>query len=99
MSEQKVILRIVLALTVGLLAPLTLGADPEPVNQSPSLEKSKSELDALETPSSAAASAPAEPSPKAQESLTDPNIGQALEAFKPSESISADNAVPFPVNI
>lgn len=99
MSELKVILAIVLALKVGLLTPAALSAAPEPINQTPSLEKKAPERRALETPSSAATSAPVEPGPRAQESLTDPNIGRALEAFKPSESISADNAVPFPVNI
>jgi hypothetical protein len=31
--------------------------------------------------------------------LNQPKLGTALENFKPSEAISADNAVPFPVNI
>ena len=31
--------------------------------------------------------------------LKAPRLGTALEAFQPSEAISADNAVPFPINI
>lgn len=92
-------LKIVLLLTVGFIASNSLGAEPDPVAQTNAPKVTAVAPSAQATTSSNAPSATPEAEPRAQKSLTDPNIGRALEAFQPSESISADNAVPFPINI
>ena len=45
--------------------------------------------------------APGKPAPNKQNpgSLTAPKLDEAFKNFTPSEEISADNAVPFPVDI
>ena len=45
-----------------------------------------------------AATGTVDPAPEA-DNLRSPDLGEAFSNFRPSEEISADNAVPFPVDI
>lgn len=54
--------------------------------------------EAEETTKEDAATGVAEPAPEADK-LRSRDLGEAFSNFRPSEEISADNAVPFPVDI
>ncbi len=60
------------------------GTDPAAVDESPEQLKTKAEQN--------------EPQPQA-DNLKNRDLGAAFKLFRPSEEISADNAVPFPVDI
>lgn len=60
------------------------GTDPVAIGDSPKQQKPGTEQN--------------EPQPQA-ENLKNRDLGAAFKNFRPSEEISADNAVPFPVDI
>jgi hypothetical protein len=60
------------------------GTEPAVVDDSPEQQKTGAEQN--------------EPQPQA-ENLKNRDLGAAFRSFRPSEEISADNAVPFPVDI
>jgi hypothetical protein len=60
------------------------GTDPAAVDDAPEQLKTAAEQN--------------EPQPQA-ENLKNRDLGAAFKTFRPSEEISADNAVPFPVDI
>lgn len=88
--KKQLLLLVTLLLPVSLL-PVSLQAEqtvePSGDNQEQADEATdtKTESEAGEQPDS--------------ESLRNREISEAFERFKPSEEISADNAVPFPTDI
>ena len=60
------------------------GTDPATIEDSPQQQKTGTEQN--------------KPEPQA-DNLKNRNLGAAFRTFRPSEEISADNAVPFPVDI
>ncbi len=76
---------------------ITSAADNEP--PTPSAETiAPAEPAAAKNPKAEATDADAEPAPSAQ-NLRARDLGEAFRTFTPSEEISADNAVTFPVDI
>ena len=99
MQPVKAIFLTVLTLNAGLLTPVSFGAEIDQDKQDPGATMPRSEIGTTAAPAELPKTSPNAPEPKAQQPLTQPTIGPALESFTPSESISADNAVPFPINI
>ena len=88
-----------LALLIALLIALPLHAQEETTAAS---EPAASETDSAAIDDTAeqkkAAAEQIEQQPEA-ENLKNRDLGAAFRSFQPSEEISADNAVPFPIDI
>ena len=78
---------------VGIKASDPLGSDPLDEEQTASSPRQGA---SPQVPATAPTTDDPAPNPAV---LNQPKLGTALENFKPSEAISADKPVPFPVNI
>ena len=77
------------------------GAEQETTGEQPATEQenaSKNQQKAAKSEPSESEQSSSNESPQA-ENLKNRELGTAFRRFRPSEEISADNAVPFPVDI
>jgi len=98
---SRLLLLTILA-TFGSLAPFALAAPPETAavarDNEPTATDSGKQLSAESDAGQAAEEKATDSLPEASQ-LRQRDLGDAFRNFKPSEEISADNAVSFPVDI
>lgn len=88
-------MRVLLLMVLLGLTPFATGETDDMPGPETTTTEREIEADVVETDVDAADEEPPEP----QRAMREGNLSDAFKNFKPSEEISADNAVSFPVDI